>query len=340
MKPLGPPTLSDVAQLAGVSVATASRALSNPDLVAEDTRKAVREAADACGYRINLLARSLRKRRTDTVLALIPDIGNTFYPDIISSMERTARAQGMAVILGLTFNQFDKENSYYELLGAQRADGLVILDGGMDALIAAGIQPTMPVVQVLECAGGPSMPSVLIDELEVAERAVAHLFDLGHRRIGHIAGSSNSLVSWERIQGFRDALGRRSIPDCPHMIATGNYNHQDGEAAMTRLLQQDVRPTAVFCANDESALGSMRACRSLGYKVPEQISIIGVDDTTVAALSDPGLTTIRQPRERIGEEAMNLLINLIRGKTDIEKRLVLPTELVVRGSTAVASAAG
>lgn len=304
--------------------------------MAKDTCKAVREAADACGYRINLLARSLRKRRTDTVLALIPEIDNAFYPEIISSMERYAQAEGFAVILGLTANRIDQERAYFDLLGAQRADGLVILDGGIDRLIEAGIRPAVPVVQVLECTGGPSMPSVMIDEQEVAERAVSHLHDLGHRQIGHISGSGNSLVSWERVNGFRAAMARRGLPVCNELIETGNYTHDGGEAAMARLLQLGNPPTAVFCANDASALGAIRACRASGRLVPDHVSVIGVDDTMIAAMSEPPLTTIRQPRGRIGEEAMKLLVNLIRGKRDIETRIVLPTDIVVRASTAAA----
>lgn len=340
MKPTGPPTLRDVARQAGVSIATASRALSNPDLVAEDTRTAVREAAEACGYRINLLARSLRKRCTDTILVLIPEINNAFYPEIISSLERNAHALGYSIILGLTFNCVEEERSYDSMLGAQRADGLMILDGGLDTLIEAGIQPTVPVVQVLECKGGPSMPSVVIDEFEVAERAVSYLHDLGHRRIAHISGSNNSLVSWERILGFRRAMERRGLLVSNDLIVAGNYDHLGGESAMTRLLGLDMRPTAVFCANDESAIGALRACRNFGLQVPEQMSIIGVDDTMIAGLSDPPLTTIRQPRQLIGEVAMRLLIDLIRGKRNIETRIVLPTELVVRGSTTSPRPAG
>lgn len=336
MKQASPPTLSDVAQRAGVSVATASRALSNPDLVAEDTRRIVREAAEACGYRINLLARSLRMRRTDTVLALIPGIDNDFYPEIISGMEKYAHDQGFAIILGLTSNDIDREHSYYQLLGAQRADGLVILDGGIDKLIENGLKPDVPVVQVLECTGGPSMPSVLIDEHEVAERAVAHLHDLGHRRIGHITGSSNSMVSWERVNGFHAAMQRRGLLVCNEMIVSGNYVFDDGESAMMRLLTLNVPPTAVFCANDASAAGAIRACRAAGRRVPHEVSIIGIDDTPLSCKCDPPLTTIRQPRKKIGETAMQIVISLIRGHRDVATRVVMPTELVVRGSTAPA----
>lgn len=333
-KSINPPTLSDVARLASVSVATASRALSNPDLVAEDTRKSVLDAAASCGYRVNLLARSLRKRRTDTLLVLIPEINNEFYPEIITSMEHRAHAEGFAMILGLTENQLEREHSYFELLGAQRADGLAILDGGIDRLIEQGVQPVMPVVQVLECTGGPSMPSVLTDDHKVSEQAVTHLWDLGHRRIAHISGSKNSLVSWERITGFRSALERRGATSCNDMIVDGNYCHEGGEAAMHKLLSLDLPPTAVFCANDASALGALRACRESGRRVPDDISIIGVDDTSIATMTDPALTTIRQPRADIGKAAINLLIDMVRGKRDIETRIVIPTQLVVRGSTA------
>lgn len=328
------PTLSDVAKLAGVSVATASRALSNPDLVAERTREAVSRAAAACGYRPNLVARSLRKRRCDTILVLIPEIGNEFYPLIISGMESYARSKGFSIILGMTSNRVDIEHSYLDLLAAQRADGLVILDGGIDQLLKTGVNPTGPTVQVLECTCPLSMPAVRVDEHSIAEQAVAHLAGLGHRRIAHIAGSSDSYVATERLAGFHAAMAARQLPVADGLICRGDYTHDGGAAAMEWLLGSNQPPTAVFCANDSSAIGAIRACQARGFRVPEEVSIVGVDDTSQASLVQPALTTVRQPRAEIGTRAMELIIALIRKDRNVERQVILPTELVVRQSTA------
>jgi len=320
--------------MAGVSTATASRALSNPGLVAEDKREAVRRAAQACGYKINRLARSLRTRRSDTVLVLIPDINNQFFPEIISVLEENARSAGLSIILGLTYNHIEREDSYLELIGNQHADGLILLDGGIDRLFAAGVRLDVPTVQVLECYSAESLPSVRVDEAKVAEQAVCHLVEVGHRRIAHIAGSSDSGVAAERIGGFRASIARAGLTAGDDLIVHGDYTHDGGFAAMERLLAVAGPPTAVFCANDASALGAMRACRTAGKQVPADMSIVGVDDVAEAAVSEPPLTTVRQPRRNIATRAMHMLLGLLQGKTDIETRVELPTHLVVRSTTA------
>ena len=332
------PTLSDVARLAGVSVATASRALSNPDLVASGTRDAVSKAAAECGYRVTLVARSLRKRQSDTILVLIPDINNEFYPEIISAMEECARTAGFSMILGMTSNIYELEHTYFDLLGAQRADGLVILDGGIDRLLKAGYTSPVPTVQVLECAADPSMPSIRTDECEVAEQVIAHLAGLGHHRIAHIAGRDDSRVAAERTDGYRDALARRGLPVAGHHITPGNYTFEDGAAAMLQLLDLPEPPTAVFCANDASALGALMACAKRGVRVPEDMSIVGVDDIPYASTCQPPLTTIRQPRLEIGRRAMTLMIDLIRNQLKGPPQVIIPTELIVRHSTSQAQA--
>lgn len=338
MKQAFVPTLSDVARLAGVSVATASRALSNPDLVAEHTRDLVRQAAESCGYRINLVARSLRTRRSNTVLVLIPDINNEFYPEIICGMEHHAHDMGYSVILGMTGNALEREESYYELLSTHRIDGLVILDGGIDRLLENGIHPSLPTVQVLECTGGTSLPFVRIDDHAVMEIAIAHLVGLGHRRIAHIAGSADSLVAHERIEGFRTAMKSRDLAVPPDLVKTGDYHHDGGRTAMQALLGLTAAPTAVICANDASALGAIQACQLAGLHVPHDMSVMGIDDITSAAQSAPQLTTIRQPRRAIGQRAMEILIEMMHHNRNIQTQVVMPTELVLRQSTAAPAA--
>ena len=328
------PTLSDVARLAGVSTATASRALSNPDRVAADKREAVQSAAEACGYKINQLARSLRTQRSDTILVVIPEINNQFYPDIITAVEDAARNAGKSILLGLTYNHIDREDSYLELVKNQRADGLIVLDGGIDMLFESGVRPKVPTVQVLECYSAAGLPSVRVDEWQVTELAVRHLTELGHRRIAHIAGSSDSGVADERIASFRAAMVSTGVAAVDGLIVRGDYVLDGGFAAMEQLLALAESPTAVFCANDASAFGAMRACSVNGKAVPDDVSIIGVDDIAEAAFSEPPLTTIRQPRRDIGIRAMEMLLGLLRGETDIETQVLMPVELVVRGTAA------
>ena len=212
------PTLSDVAKLAGVSVATASRALSNPDLVADGTRRAVRDAAASCGYKINLVARSLRIQRTDTLLVLAPCIDNSFYPGLVRSIEHTALAMGYAIIVGFT-NKTDKyREAYGELLSAGRVDGMVVMDGGSGVDRFTGPRPDLPVVQVFDQIYDSPVPVVRVDEQQVADLAVQHLASMGHRRIAHIAGATDSSSARQRRNGYASAMARLGLPVDDHLV--------------------------------------------------------------------------------------------------------------------------
>jgi LacI family repressor for deo operon, udp, cdd, tsx, nupC, and nupG len=325
--------LSDVAKIAGVSVATASRALSNPDLVAENTRNAVRDAAASCGYKVNLVARSLRLQRTNTVLVLLPAFDNHFYPDVLRSMEEFAHDQGFSMILGLTGKQENRERNYMDLVVTQRVDGVIVLDDGVNQLQEGAAGLSVPMVQVLEGFCGDKVPMVGVDNRSLATQVVRHLLELDHRRIAHIAGHPGSIVAQHRKDGYANALQNAGVPPDDDYIVHGDYRQDSAIAAMHQLLSMRKPPTAVFCANDASALGALRACRMAGVRVPFDISIVGVDDIDDAVLCDPPLTTVRQPRGEIGKRAMETLIRAIRGH-HVEPNVMLPTELIVRETTA------
>ena len=206
------PTLSDVAKLAGVSVATASRALSNPDLVADGTRRAVRDAAASCGYKINLVARSLRIQRTDTLLVLAPCIDNSFYPGLVRSIEESALAMGYAIIVGFTRKTDKYREAYGELLSAGRVDGMAVMDGGSGVDRFTGPRPDLPVVQVFDQIYESPVPVVRVDEQQVADLAVHQLASMGHRRIAHIAGAADSPSARQRRDGYAAAMARLPVP--------------------------------------------------------------------------------------------------------------------------------
>ena len=334
MKPNTRPRLTDVALLAGVSTATASRALSNPDLVAPSTRKAVEDAARTCGYKVNLVARSLRTQRSQTILVLVPGIGNQFYPEIIEGLESCARGSGYSIILGFTGKDAEREQSYIELLNNQRADGLVIVDDGVRHMVESGVRFAVPTVQLMEAECGSSIASVRIDDMEAACMATRHLIELGHRRIAHVCGRKSSIVAGRRLSGYRKALDGAGLAADAELVLDGTYDFDSGVAAVDRVKAMAQPPSAVFCANDATALGALWRCRKLGIGVPQQLSIVGIDDIADAALSDPPLTTIRQPRHQLGTTGMAVLIELIDGRHSHDVDIVLPHELVVRASTA------
>ena len=327
------PTLSDVAKLAGVSVATASRALSNPDLVADGTRRAVRDAAASCGYKINLVARSLRIQRTDTLLVLAPCIDNSFYPGLVRSIEDTALALGYAIIVGFTHKTDKYREAYGELLSAGRVDGMLVMDGGSGIDRFTGPHPDLPVVQVFDRIYAEPVPVIRVDDHQVAEIAVTQLASMGHRRIAHIAGAADQSSARERREGYRSAMIRLGLALDDQLVKNGHGTRDGGAEAMRQLLELPQAPTAVFCASDAMACAAMDLCRDRGIHVPGDISFIGADGTADGLHAYPSLTTVEVPRADAGIRAVEKLVGLIRGQT-VAPETVLPVELRLRGSCA------
>lgn len=328
------PTLSDVARLAGVSVATASRALSNPDLVADGTRRAVRDAASSCGYRINLVARSLRIQRTDTLLVLTPDLENPFCAKLLQSVEDTAFDMGYAVIVGFTAKNDRRCESYAELLTNGRVDGMLVLDGGTGVSRFTGPRPEIPAVQLLDRIYEPPVPVVRVDDSAIAELAVRHLISLGHRRIAHIAGPTAADHATARRNGFLAAMNHAGLAVENGYVQSGEGSWDGAGQAMQRLLGLPQRPTAVFCSDDLMACAAMDACRERGLRVPEDVSFVGTNDLSDGQRAYPPLSTIRVPQTSLGAKAAELLVAMIRGQHASAADTVLPVELVSRASCA------
>lgn len=314
-------------------MATASRALSNPDLVADGTRRAVRDAAASCGYKINLVARSLRIQRTDTLLLLAPCIDNSFYPALVRSIEDTALALGYAVIVGFTEKSDKYREAYAELLSAGRVDGMVVMDGGSGIDRLTGPRPDLPVVQIFDRIYEAPVPSVRVDEEQVADLAVRQLASMGHRRIAHIAGAPDSPTAKERRNGFAAAMARHGLPVEEVLVRNGQGSRDGAAEAMRQLLELQQPPTAVFCASDSMACAAMDVCRDRGVHVPGDISFIGSDGTADAQHAFPGLSTVQVPRAEAGSKAVEKLVGLIRGQS-VAPDTVLPVELKLRGSCA------
>jgi LacI family repressor for deo operon, udp, cdd, tsx, nupC, and nupG len=328
------PTLDDVARIARVSTATASRALSNPGMVAAKTRNAVIDAAAKTGYRTNLLARSLRKQASHSVLVLVPNLDNRFYPEVIRGIEQAAHERDYVVMLGFTAHEPSRENSYVDLVHRRRADGILILDASLQNLIEADEAFRLPAVQVIERMGKVDLPFVKIDDRAAALQAVRHLTSLGHRRIGHLMGRARYSVTPDRLAGYRQALEEARIPFDERLVGEGDFNFGRAMDATDRLMRQPNPPTALFCANDDSALGAMKRLGDLGFRIPQDVSVVGFDDIDTAASADPPLTTIHQPRFALGQTAMGMLIDILNNHPLESRGVVMPADLILRGSTA------
>lgn len=337
-EPKKTPTIQDVARFAKVSTATVSRALSVPDKVSAATRARVSEAVRATGYTLNQTARSLRQRTARTILVALPDIRNPFFSSILDAIEREATLRGYGVlVLNLYFGR-QTAARLQDFLLSNRADGLLLLDGTLDIaqlrMLSTQVIP-VPVVVACEEIPNSGYHTVLTDNVEAAERATRHLIDLGHRDIGHLLGPEHNMVARERHIGFNRALEKVGIKPVPEWTLRGNFDMESGFAAAARFISLQKRPTALFAANDESAIGFLSGLRQHGIICPRDISIVGFDDLGVAPHYDPPLTTMRQPREALGRMAAEALIDMIEDPDMLPSslRIVLRSELVVREST-------
>jgi len=332
---MGRPTIDDVARLAGVSIATVSRCLHMPDIVAAKTRERVLSAVRQTGYNLNAAAQSLRQRRSNTVLVVVPDIGNTFFSEILGGIQQQASAVGLTMLIGDTGRIKSREDAYVRYLLNGRADGALLLADpqaawfDIPALNDLGIPPIVAISEV----GPDSGPvTVSIDNESAAHAAVRHLIGQGHRRIAHVAGPPSNILTGQRLHGYHRALSEAGLPLHPALELAGDYSLASGRAAFESFKIQTDRPTALFFANDEMAMGFLSSAYAAGIRVPRDVSIVGFDDIHFAQSCIPALTTIRQPRAEMGATAMRLLLSIIAGEAPASVRL--PFDLVIRDSTA------
>jgi LacI family repressor for deo operon, udp, cdd, tsx, nupC, and nupG len=329
----------DVAKRAGVSTATVSRVLSQPTVVAPATRRKVLQAVEWLRFEPNSTAKNLRALRTGKLLVTVPDISNPFFSLILQGIEDAAMREGYAVLVGDTQHDDKREERYAMMLKRKEADGLIFLGHRLPreaaALVRSMAPRCAPVVNGCEFSPSLGIPSVHIDNARAAFEAMDHLYGLGHRRIGIITGPLVSPLSRDRLHGAT-SRAKRQKAEREFVVIHGDFSIESGAAAAERLLGRKERPTAIFCFNDEMAIGVLEVARRLGISVPAQLSVVGFDDIRFARHIDPPLTTIAQPMRQIGEGTVRLLLGILAGGGDAEtpESVTLPHKLVVRESTA------
>lgn len=332
-------TLQDVARVAQVSTATVSRTLSNPDVVSESTRTRVAEAVTATGYRINRAARNLRTQRAHSVLVLLPDLANPFFSTILEGISRHLSKQGYSMLIASTKQVHDSGERLIDYLDDARADGMIILDGGLDPDVVEMLQSAPQSTRILfacEWVDGAQFPSVRCENRAGARMAVTHLHELGHRKIAHVTGPEGNVLMHSRKDAFVAEIARLGLAAHPGWIIAGDFSLAAGCRAAQAWIALKDRPTAVFCASDQLAMGFIAELSRHGLKVPQDVSVVGFDDIDLAEQFIPPLTTIRQDRLMIGETAAQMLMARIlpRAAQSLDHAAVLPVSLVVRKSTA------
>ena len=331
--------LKDVAKLARVSPATASRALSKPETVAQATRERVTTAAKQLSYQPNVLARGLRQRGSRTLGAIISDILNPGQATLAKGIQDAAAKRDYTVFMFNTDEDTDKERRALESLRGHLPQGLIIVPspGARENL---KLVATLPTVELDRASGIKDAHTVMVDNVGGARAAVQHLTALGHKRIGMIVGSMDISTAVERLQGYREALEGAGIAYRDDLVLPGNHREEGGRVAAHTLLNRaaDQRPTALFVGNNEMTIGALLAARELELRIPVDLSIVGFDDSRWAKLMQPAITVVAQPAYELAYLACETLLNrLENGSAGINSRpasIRLSTTFIKRDSTA------
>jgi LacI family transcriptional regulator len=332
--------MRDVAERAGVSITTVSHVINETRPVSDELRSRVLAAIDDLGYQPNVLARSLRRGKTHTIGMIVPDSANPFFAEVARGVEDTSFEQRYSVILCNSDGDLDKELFYTNVLVEKQVDGIIFVAAGGSAERIRDLQARrIPLVVVDRDVPDVAVDSVLTDNARGGELATRHLIELGHRRIGCVAGPSDVTPSAERITGYRDALRAASVSVDEALIVRGDFQYESGYRATQQLLSMNDPPTAVFACNDLMAVGAVSAALELGREVPRDLSVVGFDDVRLASFVNPPLTTIVQPKYEMGVLAAKMLVERMHDLDMPPRREKLDTSLLIRQSTAASAAA-
>lgn len=339
-----PISIQDIARAAGVSHSTVSRALHDSPLISLEVRQRIQHLAQEMGYTPNQVAQSLKGRRTNTVGVVITSISDPFLARVVRGIEDVAQAAGTQVLLSISNNDPEREMALIDTFHRRRVDGIISSTSRIgEAHLKRLAKIRMPTVLINQQAPGDAGPvrCVQVDDRAGARQAMEHLLSLGHRAIGYLGASNRPYSNWIRLTIYRDALRSAGIAGSEAWIKIAPPESRyysddvaDGQAMLPALVRAGV--TAVFCYNDTVAVGALLACRDLGIAVPGQLSIMGYDDVELAQYVTPPLSSIHQPKLRMGEQAMRMVLDLIEGRPVQDQTLA--TELRVRRSTGLAPA--
>ncbi len=324
-------SIKDIAKRAEVAPSTVSRALANHPRISPETRQLIQNLAKEMGYVPSAVARSLVSNRSTTIGVAVNDFLNPFYVDLISNIEEAVQGEDYHVFVSSFHRNRERELSLTGAFFERRLAGAIVVGSLVDnGYLSWPNRTDMPVV-LISC---PSYPfSVSVDNYRGVSAAMTYLIEAGHRRIAFVTQGHHTNTEQQRLAGYRASLAERNIPPDETLIVHGDGGITGGIKAVPQLLALPHRPTAIFCYNDMTAIGVINGLQHQGYKVPQDFSVVGFDDLGIAAAYSPSLTTVRQPTDRLGQFAVNLLYHLAAGQTHIAPQIIEP-ELIVRQSTA------
>lgn len=326
-------SITDIARAAGVAPSTVSRALRDHPRISPGRRAAIRALAQQLGYLPSQAARSLATGQTRTLGVVVTDVTDPFVAEVMKGSEEASRRAGYSLLFVASLRDPRLEVEGARLLLGRQVDGMIIISSRAaaqcaDLLSARGL----PLVLVNNELRTGQAHSVCTDNQGGVRRAVEHLHQLGHARIAFVAGPEGGRSSLERREGYLRALAELDLPRVPAYLVEGNGLLEDGPRALAALLALEVPPTAVVCYNDLTAIGLLSAAADRGIRVPSNLSVVGYDNIPLSAYTVPPLTTVEQPKQALGQQAVETCLRVLAGET--VPTVVMPAALVVRGSTA------
>ncbi len=334
-------TIKDVAREAGVSVCTVSRVLNNTyrNKVSEETRRRVLEVSEELGYRPSLIARGLKGKTTNLVGLVVPDIAASFLAHTLMGIQSVAEDYDYSILLYTTMSKPSKDIEYLRILKEKRVDGIIWLplhQDYEDAVAFAEIAKEAKILQIYHNLEGLDVPALLVDQFKGGFLATDYLAKKGHQKIAHLSGANITdvldLHGAQRLAGYKEALIEHDIDPRKQIVIEVGYDWEGGYKAAEYIarMPKSQRPTALFAATDMVAWGAIQYFRKIGVRVPDDIAVVGYDNLNIADKFDPPLTTISQPKEKLGQIAMELMLQAIKGEKICS--MLFEPELVVRNS--------
>ncbi len=330
------PTLEDIAKIAGVSRATVSRVVNNHPNIRESVRERVQQVIDEVGYHPNIAARSLVTQQSGIIGLVIPRniatfFSDPYFPRLTEGIARACNQYDYTLSLFLLATEEDERKLFPRISQSSLVDGIIVQATHLgDELLPKLSEGNVPFLVAGRPVNVEDASYIDVDNVAGAQNAVAYLIRLGYRRIATITGALNSSAGKDRLQGYREALSERGLSIDSDLIIEGDFTETGGYFAAKQLLNQ--RPDAIFVGSDTMALGVSRALQEEGVRIPEDIALVGYDDLPPAQLITPQLTTVRQPIQRFGFQAVELLLDIIQNGTHPPRRVILGTELIIRDS--------
>lgn len=327
-------TIYDVAKKAGVSIATVSKVINNTGSMRDSTRKRVLDTMKKMNYSPSIMASALTGKNTKTIGLLVPDISNPFYAELAKTIEDRAHENGMSVIICSTDANPEKERKYLEVLQQKQADGFLVSSTFQDdTLLDSLIEKNHPLVMLTIDDPAINVSKVSVDDFKAGFMATKSLLNQGHDNIVIIA--ENAYSSRMRVYGYREAHESHGVKVCEENIIFSPATIESGKQTFKTILEREdnEHPTAIFACNDLLAIGIIHAAKENGLRIPEDLSVIGFDNTILATTSVPSLTSVAQPVDEIGKKSVDLLLQEIEAGTQLKERHIFNPELIVRGTT-------